>query len=762
MIEQISKTNSRWRKRPYFLFLAIISLSLLMACKSSLKTPPVSSDTTNLNQKIAKPSESNLEKANKSSNKAATVDFQGKKAIISMPISKQIHVSPKYEHPKLSLNFSPVIPKFEPPKLNNNPIVDEISLTKAPKKDHLQSVTFSLKQKVQFLVSKPSSNQLKLMLIPREATVVRKANKKENNTNPKTNRNKPDIKLTDIEFSQPNQKKLYIKLLANGPIDYDLQPVKEKLIQINLPNLSVPQEKVKLYNLQEFDTPVKNLLIQNSPQGGKLRMQLTQRAPINISVQDKSLILALSTSLTHNSNSSSPKKEIPQVSTANSSPKSTSSYEDLDLQNEDSTLLPGMKESYTGKHISLDLQDADIEHVLRLIIEVSGYSLVLDEKVSGKISLKLEDVPWDQALDLILLQKGLGMVKQGNILRITTAEQIQKEKSRIIEARKAALKAQKSRQELAPLLTEYIQINYTKAADLKSQVEKFLSERGQVSCDKRTNQLIISDTQKNIQKIKSVVQKLDRAERQVLIEARLVYATDQFQRSLGLKWGGGFEQIDSNHIRGLYGTTGDLNVKSSVGNSGFAVNLPQEGEATFGLGGFISKLTGSDLYTLDAQLTLGESQGEVKTISSPRVLTHNNQRAVVEQGTMIATVVFDEAGNPHTEYVPATLKLSVQPQITPDNKIILDLDITDDSPIPGSSEEGGGSENIEKRSINTQLLVDNKETVVIGGVQLLRQTNSQRRVPIASDMPVLGWLFKNKYRKREKRELLIFIRPKIL
>ncbi|MFW6326329.1 MAG: type IV pilus secretin PilQ, partial [Desulfovermiculus sp.] len=335
----------------------------------------------------------------------------------------------------------------------------------------------------------------------------------------------------------------------------------------------------------------------------------------------------------------------------------------------------------------------------------------------------------------------------GNILRIAPTDSLQKEQEQRIKSRKMASEARQSEEDAAPLHTEYIQINYTKAQELQSNLEQFLSERGQISHDAKTNQLIISDTDRVIEKVRNVVRKLDRAERQVLIEARLVYATDEFQRSMGIKWGGSYSYENDDSAFVLEGTQGNS----------YAINTPSpEGSTTtLGLGTFFSKLSGNSLYTLDAQLELGESQDQLKTISSPRVVTLNNQLAEITQGTKIATKDESESGGTTTEYVDATLKLSVTPQITPDNKLILELDISDDSPT-------AESEDIETRSVQTRLFVDNDQTVVIGGVQQVNQTQQQDRVPGLSRVPLLGWLFKNKYNLEDKRELLIFIRPHIL
>jgi type IV pilus assembly protein PilQ len=344
------------------------------------------------------------------------------------------------------------------------------------------------------------------------------------------------------------------------------------------------------------------------------------------------------------------------------------------------------------------------------------------------------------------------MIKQGNILRIAPIKKIQQEQ----ELMRRTLEQKKER---APIFTRYIKVNYATASEIAPKLEKFLTKRGSISYDSRTNQLIISDTNENLKRIYKVLKRLDQPERQVLIEARVVYASESFQRGLGIKWGGGFNTgatySGSNFDIGLYGTQGDITATSTVSPSGFAINLPTDTVATFGLGGYISKLTGSDFFTLDAQLALGESKGEVNTISSPRIITLNNHQAEVIQGTKIATKTESESGGTTTQYQDAVLKLSVLPQITPDNNLILDITISDDSPV-------GGGEDIETKQATTKLMVKDGETIVIGGVQRITESKQQNRVPFLSKIPIIGNAFKSNFKSQEKRELLIFIRPKIL
>lgn len=404
-----------------------------------------------------------------------------------------------------------------------------------------------------------------------------------------------------------------------------------------------------------------------------------------------------------------------------------------------------MKERYTGEKISIDLQNAEVEHVLRLISEISGYNLILDDAVTGRISLKLVDIPWDQALDLVLIQRNLGMVLKGNIMRIASTIKLEEERAQLQKAREAAIQAQESMQNLAPLHTEYLQINYSTAAEFEGKVKTMISPRGSVSSDPRTNILIVTDTEESLRRVNSYIKKLDRAERQVMIEARIVYATDEFQRTLGVQWSSTYSpetasNIQSEQWRGDFKTTG-MNFINTAN--------------TIALGGSIGKYLGKDLFSLDAQLRLGESNNLVKTVSAPRILTLNNNRAEIQQGTKLATATESQSGGTTTEYEEAVLKISVLPQITPDDKLILDLEISDDTPKSDGRD-------IDTKQTKTKMMVGDRETIVIGGVLKSTETSGVNQIPGLGDVPGLGWLFKNKYDTKNKAELLIFIQPRIL
>ena len=622
----------------------------------------------------------------------------------------------KYSYPLFTIKLFPGCKKLDKPVIPSNSIIAKIDFIHS--NGEIKSINFHLKNKIQYLVSK-DKDKLHILLVKK-----RDISKK--------------ITLQDIKFTKDEKNNLYIKLKFPQKINYTFKSSENNSLDILIPMAWIPKSMVKMYDLTEFKSSVKNIFLKNTPRGGIIHLSFFKREPITISNESRYFQIMVPPLKILS-------KEV-QVKKKDVSSKNKILYE------EEGTLLPGMKRKYRGELVSIDLQNADVKHVLRLLAKVGGFNIIFDENVKGSITLQLQDVPWDQILDLVLLQKNLGMVKQGNIIRIAPISKIQKEQE-------LARRAMEQKRQLEPLITRYIKVNYTTAAEVSPKLEKFLTKRGTISYDTRTNQLIVSDTKETVAKIERLLKKLDQPERQVLIEARVVYATESFQRGLGIKWGGGFKTGASyggpKFDIGLYGTQGDTTATSSVSPSGFAINLPNEAGTSLGIGGYISKISGSNFFTLDAQLSLGESEGEVNTISSPRIVTLNNQQAEVMQGTKIATKTESESGGTTTQYQDAVLKLSVLPHITPDNNLILDITISDDSPV-------GGGEDIETKSARTKLMVKDGETIVIGGVQRVSESRQQERVPFLAKIPIIGNAFKNRYRSREKRELLIFIRPKIL
>lgn len=644
------------------------------------------------------------------------------KTIIDIPVSSETQPHAKYDNSNnIVVSFTPPIAHFDIPVLDTSLVK---SVTKSDSNGLVDSVTVFLGTKSKFLLSKQGENIARLVLVPDEIPV----------TSPL-----PTNYISSLDF---RERKEGLQITAYSSLPFEVTPKDSDVFQLQFAKAQFLENLLKKYDLSQLRTPIKHVLAQNNDGGALLSLAGVRNPALSIQRKNDETIILVKVK-SESIRRGQPLK-ISGKTKASPDASALDAASDAEIQ-ELNTLFPGMKEHYTGERISIDLQDADVELVLRLISEVSGYNLILDDEISGKISLKLVDIPWDQALDLVLLQRNLGVVMKGNIMRVASAAKLEAERAQLQKAREAAMQAKASLENLAPLKTDYIQINYSTAADFEGKVKTFISPRGSVSSDPRTNILIVTDTEATLKRISSFIKKLDRAERQVMIEARVVYATDEFQRSLGVKWGTGYateskENEPKEQWRGRVGSTG-LNMINTVNG--------------ITLGGSIGKYLGKDLFALDASLQLGEAKNLVKTISSPRILTLNNNRAEIQQGTKLATATESSSGGTTTEYEEAVLRISVLPQITPDNKLILDLEINDDSPKSDGRD-------IDTKQTKTKMMVNDRETIVIGGVQKTTETTGSNKVPGIGDIPGLGWLFKNTYDSKSKAELLIFIQPRIL
>jgi type IV pilus assembly protein PilQ len=434
------------------------------------------------------------------------------------------------------------------------------------------------------------------------------------------------------------------------------------------------------------------------------------------------------------------------------------------------------KKEYTGERLTLNFQDIDVRSVLQLLADTSGQNIVVSDSVTGNLTLRLQNVPWDQALDIVLRTKGLDKRRQDNVIIIGPTEEL-------ASREKAELAAHKEVQELAPTRTEFMQVNYAKVADLAKLIkttntkDSMLSPRGSLSIDERTNTLLVQDTSEKLQDIRRLVQTLDVPVRQVLIEARIVVVSDAFERDLGVRFGVTTAQSVGNN--GLLAVTGgnvgsDTIVQSAItnlngGNSAFPVTLPtldnryQVNLPAANINGSIgvSLLTGSTL--VDLELSAAQNEGKSETISSPRVITANQKQATIMQGVEIPYQESASSGATTTQFKNAVLSLKVTPLITPDNRVILDLDVSDDSVGQQvTSATGGTVPSIDTREIITQVLVNDGQTVVLGGILETTKSKSANKIPFLGDIPILGYLFRSTIDINNKTELLIFITPKIL
>ncbi|MBX3658342.1 MAG: type IV pilus secretin PilQ [Ramlibacter sp.] len=433
---------------------------------------------------------------------------------------------------------------------------------------------------------------------------------------------------------------------------------------------------------------------------------------------------------------------------------------------------------FSGEKLTLNFQSIEVRSLLQVIADFTNFNIVTSDSVTGAVTLRLKDVPWDQALDIILQAKGLGMRKTGNVLWIAPKDEIAAKEKLDLEARAAI-------QNLEPLRTQAYQLNYTKAAEVAAQLTaggsggaasaRILSSRGSVIAEPRTNQLFVTDIGSKLEQVQQLISKLDVAVRQVLIEARIVEASDTFGKSLGVRLGGsdlrGVRGGDSGYsigggnrvaLGGTYdavsSTTGEsVNTLNTV-NTNF-VNLPAVGQGGYNAASFaISLFSSAANRFLNLELSALEADGRGKLVSSPRIVTADQTKAMIEQGTEFPYQQATSSGATAVAFRRATLKLEVTPQITPEGNIILDLDINKDS--RGETTAAGIA--INTKHIKTQVLVENGGTVVIGGIFELNETENEAKVPVLGDLPAIGNLFKSKQRSSSKQEVLVFITPKMI
>ncbi len=452
-------------------------------------------------------------------------------------------------------------------------------------------------------------------------------------------------------------------------------------------------------------------------------------------------------------------------------------------------LTPGT--GYNGQKLSLNFQSIDVRQVLQVIADFTNFNVVTSDSVTGAVTLRLQDVPWDQALDIILQTKGLAVRKNGTVLWVAPKEEVAAKE-------KLEFESQVSAENLEPLRTQSFQLNYAKAADVVAQLNgaggstssaagtggaaatsasggsRILSPRGSVMAEPRTNQIFVTDIPSRLDRVQQLIAKVDVSVRQILIEARIVEASDTFGKSLGVKLGGA-DLRASKGGDGGYQVSGENRIavgtsySNAVGSTGLGsittdaaanfVNLPAVGQNGYDPASFALTLFSAASNRLMAlEISALEADGKGKVVSSPRVITADQVKALIEQGTELPYQVATSSGATSIAFRKAVLKLEVTPQITPEGSVSLELDLTKDS--VGQSTAAGFA--INTKHIKTQVLVENGGTVVIGGIFEVNETENETKVPFFGDLPGVGVLFKSKARSSNKQEMLVFITPKVV
>ncbi len=528
-----------------------------------------------------------------------------------------------------------------------------------------------------------------------------------------------------------------LRLSGASSMSFDKKIYKDK-VELFVKDTFISKDKEQLIDAASLNGPVKEIAIFNENNGVKIVAAMNSAdfdfiAEKNGTAQE--FIFKSKKPKTGEAVAGFNEKVAVLASSATSQTMNAESSVDTDSE----------KRSYRGKKISLDFKDIDILDVLRLMSEISKLNIIAGDDVKGTITVRLVNIPWDEALDVILKSKSLGKERYGNIIRVAALKTIQQEKE-------TELAKKKAQQKLEPVKVRLIAVNYARAAELMPQIKEILSDRGTISTDLRTNVLIVKDVEEVLDKTEKLIEYLDTQTPQVLIEAKIVEATSNATNGLGVQWG-------LNHYRdsGHGNPTGMIFPYNMA--MGGAVNVPYAGGETGSLGfnfGSIGNIT-----DLTLRLNVMESEGKVKIVSSPKVATLDNSEAMIQQGMSIPITTQGENNTITTKYIDATLILKTTPHITADGSILMNLSINKSEP-DYSKQNSRGEPAILKKEAKTDVLIKSGDTVVIGGVYTNLTSFNKKGIPFLSEIPVLGWLFKSEDKKVERTELLIFLTPRIM
>jgi type IV pilus assembly protein PilQ len=575
--------------------------------------------------------------------------------------------------------------------------------------------------------------------------------------------------VTRIDFKQMDRKSRIIIGTTEEP-HYESRMVSKDVFAVELKNAFVPKHLQRPLDTSQFDSAVNTIQIQNvkAGKGNDVRISVTlkEEVPYETVQEGKILYVDIGAPQKVEVKKEEVKREEGKKEEVKATPEATREEKPLPPAEETSvspaevTAKTGVEKKvveeglpqkvYTGRKVSLDFKDADIKNILRLIAEVSNLNIITGDDVQGKITMRLVDVPWDQALDVILQSRSLGKSQVGNVLRIAPLDTLKKEDQAILEDKRA-------KEKLEDLVTELIPINYATGSEIVPQIKSVLSERGDIKVDQRTNTLIVKDIARNVALAKSLVKSLDTKTPQVLIEARIVEANITFQRELGVSWG--------LKVKGAVGS-GTGTVQGGVNTAGKIVDLPalaQGGVGTaLGTAGVIQGMIEGigALELLDIAISAHENKGDVKIISSPKIATLDNKEASIEQGLRIPYLKLTTEGTVTTDFIDANLKLTVTPHVTNDGTIKMNVRARKDAPDRTITVQGVPS--IDKKEAITEVLVNDNGIVVIAGIYTIEKTDGVEGIPLFSKIPLLGWLFKREAKEDKRKDLLIFISPRIM
>ena len=546
-----------------------------------------------------------------------------------------------------------------------------------------------------------------------------------------------------IDFSSEREGKSTIIIGTTFPAKYDLKKINEKKLLLHLYYSMLPDYRKRPLITTRFESAVDRIIpFQTSAMKNKAGfiIELRESVPYFIEQTDNLLFFHFEAS------SISPKPldkaKLPPWEKVIT--QTVAQTDPTELEIPEKKIFKTKMGKYTGEKIALNFFETDIKNVFRILMDVSGKNFAIDKDVSGKVTLSFDKpVPWDQVLDLVLKMNRLGMVYEGDIIRIATLKTLRDEEGEQQEMLAAVQKLKEQKKALSPLITEYISVSY---ANAKNDVAPHLiptQGRGSITVDGRNNQIIITDIAEKVKKAKEIIRNIDKVTPQVMIEARIVEASDSFNREIGTSW-----SISGTRTDGSLGGVGSYDMS--------AINPPTTTLGTIGLQ--FSRLIGNTFRVVDARLSASESEGTVKIISAPRILTLDNKPAKIKQGLAYPYNKLDADGNTTTEFKDIALELEVTPHITPDKRITMKIVIKNNE----IGEVINNQISFTTKEAYTELLVDDGDTIVIGGIRKTRKRVGEEGLPYLRKIPVLGWLFKVEENDDQTQELLIFITPRVV
>lgn len=573
-----------------------------------------------------------------------------------------------------------------------------------------------------------------------------------------------------IDFSGEDAGKSTLIVGTTIPIEYKMTKVGNRLLQLELQNTNIPDYRRRPLITTRFESAVDRILPIQKPEFKNfsiMSIELREAVPYYVEQTDNLLMV-------HFEASSVPPKKLDEAqlppwrqviqqaapgTTEAVSPAVSGAPAKTTVTAATASTMPvgapsmigAPRKVFTGEKIALDFYETDIKNVFRILREVSGKNFAIDKNVTGKVTMTLDKpVPWDQVLDLVLRMNQLGMVYEGEIIRVATVKTLQEEEDLRAAQKEAAKKNREQEKALEPLVTAYIPVNYSNAqTEILPHINNILTkERGSATVDGRNNQLIVTDVAEKVRQAREIVQRIDKVTPQVIIEARVVEVNSEFTKELGINWSAG------NDILGAAGT-----VSGSLGGTygyDFAMNYPAA-TANSSIGFNFSRLVGTP-FVLNARLNAMERTGDGKIISSPKIVTLDNKKARIKQGIEYPYLERDDAGGSSVKFKNIDLLLEVTPHVTPDSRIALNILITKND----VKSLVAGVPSLATNEAETELLVNDGDTIVIGGIIKKKQTTGEEAFPGLSRVPVLGWLFKNNIDEKENNELLIFITPRIV